>query len=770
MEPHDWQAGVKPSWGPHAAARSKRAESSPLRCLPSKLRPPRPHVELVTRDALVATLLKSTEPLVLVSAPAGSGKTVSLTQWLHVETRPAIWLRLDGDDNDPLVLLRCLAVALDQVLGVDPEVLELLQLRSPPLVERVLPGLAATVAGARPFVLVIDDAQLVQKQESWAHLELVLENLPEGAQLVVATRSDPPLPLGRLRARGELLEVRFEELAFDDDEALQLLRLQAAGEGSVDDDARDTVAALLEATEGWATGLYLAALTARGRSPSEWLPEVRGDQRAIADYLLGEVLERQPAELQRFLLETAILDELTAPLCAAVTGRADAGAVLARLARKNLFVSALDDRDERYRYHHLFADLLRSRLERLEPARPPQLHRLAAAWYEAHDEPEPAIRHYLAAGDVAATVGLTEATIDTMLSCNLQESARRLVGLYTEEQLLAHPALAISAGWVYASVAERREQERRWARLMQELDFEDGPSATGAASLRSSWLCLMGDLGRQGLGQMRRAFEEALRLEIKSGDWRDIATDGVASCHYFSGSPEPAERMWRELSRGTTFAGMALAPAWNAAIPAQLALIAADAGRWGEAEKLQTEAVTLCPRMGLDETHHSVALPMLLAHLRLMSHRGDAETIAFAWTIDDFMKDMQRNPPYVLLESYVLLGEVALEQGELVDARGWCDRALKALAEWPDAGMFGRRAKQLRDALDRRVMAEPITPAEQRVLELLPTHLTVAHLAERLYLAPATVKAHLRAIYRKLEVGTREEAVARAREIGLLKR
>ena len=330
----------------------------------------------MAREALVATLLKSTEPLLLVSAPAGSGKTVTLAQWLRAESRPAIWLRLDGNDNDPLVLLRCLAVALNQVLGVDPEILELLQLRSPPLVERVLPGLAATVAGARPFVLVLDDAQLVQKQEAWAHLELVLENLPEGAQLVVASRSEPPLPLGRLRARGELLEVRFRELAFDLDEALELLRLHAAGEGGAEGaDARDTVAALLEVTEGWATGLYLASQTARGRSPDEWLPGVRGDQRAIAGYLLDEVLEKQPASLHRFLLETSILDELTAPLCAAVSGRADAGAVLARLARENLFVSALDDRDEHYRYHHLFADLLRSRLERGEPERPALLHR-----------------------------------------------------------------------------------------------------------------------------------------------------------------------------------------------------------------------------------------------------------------------------------------------------------------------------------------------------------------------------------------------------------
>ena len=776
MKPDDGTTGVGSSRRAAAAPLGRASgvgERTPLRCPPAKLRPPRPHVELVPRKTLVETLLKSTEPLVLVSAPAGSGKTVTLTQWLRAEDRPGIWLRLDGNDNDPLVLLRCLAVALDQALDVEPEILDLLQLRSPPLVNVVLPGLAATVAGARPFVLVLDDAQLVQKQEAWTHAELVLENLPEGAQLVIATRSDPPLPLARLRASGELLEVRFGELAFDGDEALQLLRLQAVGDKSVDGATeRDTVAALLEATEGWATGLYLATLTARGRAPDEWLAELRGDQRAIADYLLGEVLERQPAGLQRFLLETAILDELTAPLCAAVSGRADAGAVLAGLARDNLFVSALDDRDERYRYHHLFADLLHSRLERLEPDRLPPLHRRAAVWYEAHDEAEPAIRHYLAAGDVAATAALTEAAVDTMLNDNgLAESARRLIGLYTEQQLLAYPALAIAAGWVYASVPETREEERRWARLMAELEFEDGPSATGAASLRSSWLILTTNSHTHGLAQMRRAAEEALRLETEPGDWRDMAMDGVAECHYLSGSPEAAGRIWRELSRGTTFAGTALAPVWNALAPAQLALIAEDAGRWDEAGELMAEAERLCPRMGLDEsTPHSIFLVLLLAHLRLLSHRGDPETIAFAQAIDDFMTDMQRNWPSDLLMSRVMLGEVGLEQGDLQLARGWCDRALEALAEWPDAGMFARRARQLDDALRRRVLAEPITPAEQRVLELLPTRLTVAHLAEALYLAPATVKAHLRAIYRKLEVGTREEAVARAHELGLLKR
>ena len=357
-----------------------------------------------------------------------------------------------------------------------------------------------------------------------------------------------------------------------------------------------------------------------------------------------------------------------------------------------------------------------------------------------------------------------------MLNSNLSESARRLVRLYTEKQLLAYPALAIAAGWVYVSGAETREEERHWERLMAELDFEDRPSSAGAASLRSSWLILVGGLAPRGLGQMRRCLEEALRLETKPGDWRDMAADGLALCHYLSGRPEPAERMWRELLRGTTFDGMALAQEWNAGTPAMLALIAADAGRWDEAGELVAQAERPCPYMGLDERPHHIFLPILLAHLRLMSHQGDPETLAFAQTIDGFIRDMKRNLPSDLLMSYVLLGEAALEQGDLAAAHGWCERALKVLAEWPDAGMFGRRAKQLKDALERRVMAEPITPAEQRVLELLPTHLTVASLADRLFLSQGTVKAHLRAIYRKLEASSREEAVERARELGLLRR
>jgi LuxR family maltose regulon positive regulatory protein len=771
-------------------ARPRRAPGITFPCLPSKLRPPRPHVALVRRAKLIATLLESTEPLVLVSAPAGAGKTVALTQWVQAQSRPVAWLRLDQRDNDPLLLLRCLATALDRSLGIDPELLELLQRAEPPLVDRFLPGLAETIAAAGPFVLVLDDAQFVQNRESWAHVGLVLEHLAEGAQLVVAGRSEPPLPLARLRASGALLELRFTDLAFCRDEALAMLRLHGMGErdgerpavtgrrctGRAPDGGDDPVAPLLEATEGWATGLYLALLAGRGRPRHDWLAEVRGDQHAIADYLLGEVLEQQSSDLQRFLLETSILDELTGPLCAAVTGRADAGAVLVWLARENLFVSAIDDHDERFRYHHLFADLLRARLERLEPDRARQAHRLAAAWLEAHDQPEAAIRHYLFAGDVEATVDLTAVTCDDLLLQGLVESARRLLLLYTEEQLLAHAPLAIAGGWVFALAAGTPEEQCRWTRLMADYTFEDGPTPLEAVSLRSSWLVIVGELAPDGLGQARRIFDECWRLERDSpGQWRRMVKNAVARTYYLSGSPERAAAIYRELldePYGVThgkvdpldFIDLAGAYAW-------LALIAQDAGRWDEARDHIAAAERICPRMGLDLTPHlSGWLDMLASHLRQLSHEGDPETMAFARMVDDYMADMVHNAQWVLLVRDVVLGEVALEQGDLAAARAWSDRALKTLAGWSDAGLYGRRAKRLKDALDRLVLAEPITPAEQRVLELLPSYLGNARIGDRLFLSPNTVKAHLRSVYRKLDARSREEAVERARELGLLKR
>jgi LuxR family maltose regulon positive regulatory protein len=733
----------------------------------SKLRPPRVHVELIDRRRAVSRLLSATEPVLVVVAPAGSGKTVAVTQWAARESRPVAWLRLDATDNDPVVFLAYLVVALDRVLGLDAAVLDLLQHEEAPRQELLLAGILDALAAARPFGLVLDDCHLIESAECWDALVAVVGELPEGASLALVSRTTPPLPLGGWRAQGRVCELGFQELALDPEEALEMLRLHG-----VDADEA-TLAELLELTEGWVTGVYLGLLAGRERPSGQLLAGIRGDQHGIAAYLLDEVLGRQPPDLQAFLEQTSIIDELTASLCAAVTGRDDAGAVLSRLAGENLFVTALDDHDERFRYHHLFAELLRTRFERWGEAEVQRRHRLAAGWYEADGHAESAVRHYLAAGDVEATVDLAALAADTMIAKGFGESARRLLRLFTERQLLAYPKLAIAGGWVFALAGGTLEEQRRWADLVMRLEFEDGPTPLPAASLRSSWLVIVGELCPDGLTQARRAFEEVCRLERdRPGEWRRMARADVARTHYLSGSAERAKAMYEELLRDDSdFAsGNWATVADTAGCHSGLALIAEDAGRWDEAEARVAEAERLQPAMGLDYAiHYSGYLDMLLSHLRLMSHKNDPGTMAFARMIDDFMVDMVHHAPWVLLLSDVILGEVALEQGDLAAARRWCDRALKTLAGWRDAGLYGRRARQLADALERRFMAEPLTPAERRVLDMLPSHLPIKQVAQRLNLSHSTVKTHLRAVYRKLEVSSRAEAIERARSLGLLR-
>ena len=742
-----------------ARGRSGAARPAPFAPLDSKLRPPRPHVALVERRRVVQALLQTASPLVVVSAPAGSGKTVTLEQWAAAELRPVGWLQLDAADGDPIVFVSYVVTALDRVAGLDARVFDALDLPRPRLREQVLPAVGASLARARPFALVLDDCHTVDNVECWAFLEALLRLLPDGATLALGSRVDPPLPLARLRAEGELVELRLDELALDRAEAAELLRLHGVG---ADD---ELLGALLAATEGWATGLYLSMLAGKDRPLGDWLPHVRGDQRAIASYLLDEVLDRQPPDLQAFLEQTSILDTLSGPLAAAVTGRSDAAVVLARLVRANLFVSALDDRDEWYRYHHLFADLLRSRLARREPSLPERLHRAAAAWYADHDEPEQAVRHYLAAGDVAATVELATVTFDRYLTANRNVSAYRLMKLYSEAQLLTHPPLAICAAWAFAEAAGTPGEQRRWSTLMRTFRFEDGPATDGFSSLRSSYRAVMALQAHDGIGQMRRDFEEVLRLEADGRpDIRWWVAARLADCQYLAGSFDRARGMYLRL---LPEAGDALD---TALVQTSLALIAADAGRWDEVQERVGEAERQNPGLGLDfEPKLSFFLVQLLAHLRLLSHRDDPGTGEFALTVADFVQGMVPQAWLDLSLAHVMLGEVALEQDDLAAARRWQALAARDLTGQPDPGMLGPRVKRLARAIDERLLADPISPAERRVLELLPTHLTDAQIAAQLFVSSSTVKTHLRAIYRKLAVGSRADAVARARELGLLK-
>jgi LuxR family maltose regulon positive regulatory protein len=381
--------------------------------LATKLHVPRTRGGLVERPRLVDRLTEGFHgELTVVCAPAGFGKTALLADWARRSGRAVAWLSLDEGDNDPVRFWCHVAAALEGARAGTGRRLGML-LRPPPRsFEAVVAALVNELAAApEHVVLVLDDYHLIESLAVHQSLRLLLEHLPPGLRLAVASRIDPPLPLARLRARRQLAEVRAAELRFTLEETAALLR-----EAARHDLSDCAVAVLMDRTEGWAAGLRLAALALRGREDiAAFVASFSGDHRYVLDYLAEEVLERQPEPVRSFLLETSVLDRLCGPLCDAVTGGADGQRLLETIERANLFLVPLDEVRGWWRYHQLFADLLRVRVGQERPERLPGLHRAAAAWLEGHGLVDAAIRHALAAGDTVGAAHLVERNIEPML-------------------------------------------------------------------------------------------------------------------------------------------------------------------------------------------------------------------------------------------------------------------------------------------------------------------------------------------------------------------
>ena len=378
--------------------------STPL--LSTKLSIPPLRPDLVPRPRLIARLdeaLRAERGLGLVSAPAGFGKTTLVAAWLRRLNRlgdapsDVAWLSLDEGDSDPA---RFLAYLLAALRSVDPTISQIAgEIAQPPpqmTPERLLTALINDIeARSRPLVLVLDDYHLVSALPVHQQLTFLLEHRPAQLHLVIASREDPPLPLARLRARGKIVEIRQADLEFTPAEATEFFRCAVRRELSAAD-----MAALHARAEGWIAGLQLAALSLPGHGDvQEWLRNLAGSQRYILDYLIEEVFNRQPRAIRDFLLSTSILDRLTASLCSAVAETESSQDMLVSLEQANLFVVPLDDSRAWYRYHHLFADVLRHRLHAEKAAQIPNLHRRASQWYAAHGFLPDAIRHALAASD-----------------------------------------------------------------------------------------------------------------------------------------------------------------------------------------------------------------------------------------------------------------------------------------------------------------------------------------------------------------------------------
>jgi LuxR family transcriptional regulator, maltose regulon positive regulatory protein len=421
-----------------SAAPADAAGSEQDVLLATKLHMPGGRPGFVPRPRLADRLEEGLDrKLVLVSAPAGSGKTTLLADWARRNQRLVAWLSLDPGDNDPARFWRHAAAALDQAHpGIAERVDPLLGPPAPRSFEGVVTAVINEIAtrADEEVLFFLDDYNVISSQRVHESLAFLLQHLPRGLHLVLASRADPPLGLARLRAGAHLAELRAADLRFTPEEAAALLR-RAAGT-----DLPDTaIAELATRTEGWAAGLQLAGLSLRGRPDIRRFVEAfSGSNRYVLDYLAGEVLDRQRGDVREFLLETSVLDRLSGALCDAVTGRHDGQAMLEEVERANLFLVPLDEVRGWWRYHHLFADLLRARLRQEQPGRAPRLRRAAALWCEEHGLAGEAIGYALASEDHVLAAQLIETHFDAFFYA-------RAEGPLVQRWLTALPADVVAA-------------------------------------------------------------------------------------------------------------------------------------------------------------------------------------------------------------------------------------------------------------------------------------------------------------------------------------
>jgi LuxR family transcriptional regulator, maltose regulon positive regulatory protein len=496
---------------PPTSSPDPAAPLAPDELLATKVSIPRTRPDRLARSQLLQRLNEGmARQLTLVCTPAGFGKTTLLADWAATTSWPVAWLSLDPDDNDPARFWRYVVAALDRPSkGLGEQLLPLLTMPTSPSGQGVVTALISQLeAQPEEVALVLDDYHVIDETAIHDSLAFLLSHLPPQLHLAIASRADPPLPLARLRAGNQLTELRAGDLRFTLKEAAAFLQ-----EVWKLDLSPEAVAALETRTEGWAVGLQLAALSLqRRRDSGGFLDAFTGTHRYVLDYLSEEVLGRLPDRVRRFLLETSILERLSGPLCDTVTGDADGQAMLEELERANLFLVPLDEQRRWWRFHHLFADLLRARLGQLQPDLLPQLHRRAAGWCEQHGLFDQAIRHALAAGDVTWATRLVEQQVGEILRRGESITLQRWLSLLPDQMVRSRPALCLAEGLMelhlgHLTVVERllehaeRAVDTQAERLGLEVPTDGGMVAevpAAIALLRAELASARGDPERTG--------------------------------------------------------------------------------------------------------------------------------------------------------------------------------------------------------------------------------------------------------------------------------
>lgn len=739
------------------------------RLLATKLRPPRLRPGIVPRPRVVERLDDAPDSLLtVVQAPAGSGKTTLVAQWLDATPNVGGWVSLDADDNDPA---RFWSYAVAAIAEARPEldVDELFALRLAGLDPResVLPALLNQIdAFDAPVALVFDDYHAIDDERVHESLEFLLDHLEDGLRIVIVSRHEPPLPLPRMRARGQLSEIGPADLRFEAREAGAML-------GGVGVDlGTDGVNRLLERTEGWGAGLYLAGLSLRDRDdPQAFLETFGGDHRQIVDYLGEEALTGLEPELRDFLVRTSGFDRFCAPLADAALQRDDGDQVLEALERSNLFLVPLDERRRWYRYHHLFRDLLTVERERvLQDREAAELHRRAGLWFAEEGLVDESIQHLVRGGAMDDAAELVAHSWGYMQREGWLVDADRWLSMLPEEVREADVRLCLAGAWIAISLG-RVELAERWLAAADAAEDVEDP-ANGAASCESARVGAAAYVAmfRGDPATAERMARLAVELETGTVEWRSVARMALAFALQALIQIEEAERMFEEVIDMTSES------AWT--IPALVSLSAIAECRVGTgdvdgAAEFATRALALAEREKHAEFPHGAQAHLVMG--RVLIERGEHDR-GLAMT-ERGMELVERgsapspqagaNLQRALAAAGV--GDVELARTSLARAEGLMG-GLTEVPEW-----FEDIRRQVEGELARLSprktgpeRGDELTDRERAVLRLLTGDGSLREIADSIFVSHNTIKTQVRSIYRKLGVSDRAEAVSRGRSLGII--
>jgi LuxR family maltose regulon positive regulatory protein len=718
-----------------------------------------PRSVLVERPRLLSRLEESSLPLILVNAPSGYGKSVLIGQWSERDPRPSPTLILGDEHNDPAMLISSIVAALDPIEPVAREVGVALANPTPNIKNVVLPRLGDSLERRQvPFILVLDDFERIRSTDALDVVKGLAARLPPGSQLVLASRTEPELAIGRLRVQGGINELGAADLIMTKSECRQslgALGLQLKPE---------QLETLVGRTEGWPAALHLAGLALRDEADLDGaIARFAGDDRFLVDYIREEFLESAGARRLDFLRRASILDRLSGDLCDSVLERRGSAAQLRELSRTNMLLSPLDRRDEWFRFHPLFREMLRAELRHSEPEAEAGLDLRASNWWADHGDLDRAIRHAVDAGALDRAGELLWRGIPEFTTRGRNATVIGWLDRIGEGAVASDAALSLTASYAHITQGAGGKTEY-WAAVAAGL-IDKEPASEKRTVLTAGLGLIEAALARGGVGAI--ADRTALAAEMLPADspWMSMCrlVEGVG-LHLRGKRAEAHEKLADGARRGAISA-----PNVQVLCLSQLALLAIEADDWTLAEMLASQARAQLDRSGIEE--YPIRARALSVSAVVRSRTGRLEAAAADLRQGRaLLEQLEDFAPWYEAETWVALARASVRLGDVPGATHMLDEASRVLKLTPDATVLGEWIAETAGSIEAATATavRDLTPAEMHILQYLPTHLSFPQIAGQVFVSPNTVKTQAQSVYRKLGVTSRREAVEQARAAGLL--